>query len=106
MSNKWRRFEVLLPLSFNDGTPVPGEWLAEAMLEVVEHFGAGSYETQHIEGHWRHAGVSYRDTLVRIVVDTPDKASHRKWMKAFKERWKKKLDQLELWMVSYAIEID
>jgi hypothetical protein len=49
MSN-WRRFEVLLPLQFNDGRDVPAEWLAEAVLEVVDHFGAASYETQKLEG--------------------------------------------------------
>jgi hypothetical protein len=40
MSSKWRRFEVLLPLQFNDGREIPAEWLAEAVLEVVDHFGA------------------------------------------------------------------
>ncbi|HSZ58426.1 MAG TPA: hypothetical protein VK797_22360 [Tepidisphaeraceae bacterium] len=51
MSSRWRRFEVLLALQFNDGTDVPAEWLVDAVLEVVEHFGAGRYETQQIEGH-------------------------------------------------------
>jgi hypothetical protein len=106
MSNKWRRFEVLLPLQFNDGREIPADWLAEAVLEVADHFGAASYETQKVEGHWRHGGVVYRDNLVRIVVDVPDAAKHRKWMKTFKARWKGKLDQLELWMVSYQIEIE
>ena len=50
MSSNWRRFEVLLPLRFNDGREVPPEWLAEAVLEVVERFGAASYETQKVEG--------------------------------------------------------
>jgi len=68
MSSKWRRFEVLLPLRFNDGREVPAEWLADAVLEIVDHFGAASYETQKVEGHWRHSGVIYRDNLVRLVV--------------------------------------
>lgn len=106
MSSKWRRFEVLLPLQFNDGREVPTDWLADAVLEVADHFGAASYETQKVEGHWRHGGVVYRDNLVRIVVDVPDAAKHRKWMKVFKARWKTKLEQLELWMVSYRIEIE
>ena len=42
MSSNWRRFEVLLPLRFNDGREVPPEWLAEEVLEVVERFGAAS----------------------------------------------------------------
>jgi hypothetical protein len=46
MSSKWRRFEVLLPLQFNDGRPVPAEWLAETVLEVVDQFGAATAEAQ------------------------------------------------------------
>ena len=97
---------MLLPLQFNDGRDVPAEWLADAVLEVVDQFGAASYETQHVEGHWRHADVLYRDNLVRLVVDVPDTAKTRRWMKAFKQRWKKKLDQVELWMVSYLITVE
>lgn len=106
MSNNWRRFEVLLPLQFNDGRDVQVEWLAEAVLEIVDYFGAASYETQKVEGHWRHAGVLYRDNLVKLVVDAPDTAENRQWMKDFKARWKARLEQLELWLVSYAIDIE
>jgi hypothetical protein len=106
MSSRWRRFEVLLPLRFNDGRDVPGEWIAEAVLEIVDHFGAASYETQRVEGHWRHSGVLYRDDLVRVVVDVPDGGRNRQWMRQFKERWKVRLEQVELWMVSYRIEVE
>src|SRR4051812_13560595 len=106
MASRWRRFEMLLPLRFNDGRDVPAEWLADAVMEVVEQFGAASYETQRIEGHWRQRGVHYRDTLVPLVIDVPDRAKNRHWMQAFKQRWKKKLDQLELWMVSYAVRVE
>ena len=106
MSSNWRRFEVLLPLRFNDGRDVPPDWLAEAVLEVVDRFGAASYETQKVEGHWRHGGVTYRDDLVRLVVDVPDSTENRSWIKEFKERWKTRLEQLELWVVSYPIELD
>jgi hypothetical protein len=96
----------MLPLQFNDGVTVPQEWIGEAVVEIADYFGAASFETQRIEGHWRHAGVLYRDNLVRIVVDVPDSAKNRKWMKEFKKRWKERLKQLELWMVSYRIEIE
>ena len=38
MSSKWRRFEVLLPLQFNDGSDVPADLLAEAVLQIVDYF--------------------------------------------------------------------
>ena len=106
MSSKWRRFEVLLPLQFNDGSDVPAELLAEAVLEIVDHFGAASYETQKVEGHWRHGGVLIRDNLVKIVVDAPDESENRTWMKEYKRRWRDRLQQLELWMISYAVDVE
>ncbi|MGI8906080.1 MAG: hypothetical protein ACR2IE_06275 [Candidatus Sumerlaeaceae bacterium] len=99
MTSSWRRFEVLLPLQRNDGREIPGEWIAEAVFEVVDRFGAASYETQKVEGHWRHGGVLYRDNLVRIVVDVPNVPENRDWMRAFKARWKTRLEQLELWVL-------
>jgi len=106
MSSKWRRYEVLFPLEFNDGRSVPSDWLAEAVFEVVDHFGAVSYETQKVEGHWRHGGVLYRDNLVRLGADVPNVRENREWMKEFKERWRTKLEQIDLWMISYLIEIE
>ncbi len=106
MNNRLRRFEILLPLQFNDGREVPPEWLADAVLEIVEHFDAASYETQKVEGHWRHHGILYRDNLVKIVIDAADEEANREWMREYKARWKQKLEQLELWLVSYTIDID
>jgi hypothetical protein len=39
-------------------------------------------------------------------VDVPDTVKNRHWMKKFKVRWKGRLDQLEIWMVSNRIEIE
>ena len=106
MSSKLRRFEILLPLQFNDGRDIPSEWLADAVLEIVEQFEAASYETQKVEGHWRHEGILYRDTLVKVVIDVPDSRSNRQWMLDFKSRWKDRLEQIDLWLVSYQIDVD
>ncbi|SRR6266852_501353 len=103
---KWRRFEVMFPLRFNDGRIVPKAWLTNAAREIRSQFGAVSYETQKIEGHWQHAGVTYQEEQVRMFVDVPDVPKNRVWMRKFKAKWKKKLKQLEIWMVSYRIEIE
>jgi hypothetical protein len=49
---------------------------------------------------------SIRDTLVKVAVDVPDTPKHRHWMKRFKVRWKSRPEQLDLWMVSYRIEVE
>lgn len=45
MSVSFRRFEILLPRQFNDGTNVPDELIAETLFELRNQFGAVSSET-------------------------------------------------------------
>ncbi len=106
MNNKLRRFEILLPLQFNDGRAVPFELLGEAIAEIVAQFGAASYEPQNVEGYWRHEGIFYRDTLSKVVIDISDTADNREWMRNFKLRCMNKLEQLDLWLVSYEIDVE
>ena len=90
-----RRYEILLPLRFNDGQPVPEEFLGE-VLEGLEHaFQAVSWETQIIRGLWQKAGRSYRDELIRIFVDLPDVPENREFFLRFRERMKVKFGQLD-----------
>jgi hypothetical protein len=48
----------------------------------------------------------FRDDLALLVVDVPDTAKNRKWMKAFKARWEQRREQLEIRMASYRIDIE
>jgi hypothetical protein len=106
MKSKSRRYEVLLPVRFNDGKDVPEELLGRAVKEIVEQFNAVTFHKEAAEGLWQLDEIIYRDDLALLVVDVPDIQKNRKWMKAYKARWKKRLDQLELWMVSYSIDIE
>ena len=106
MKSKSRRYEVLLPVRFNDGKDVPEELLGEAVNEIVAQFNAVAFYKEAVEGHWRYDETLFRDDLALLVVDVPETAKNRKWMKAFKARWKQRLEQLEIWMVSYRIDIE
>jgi len=50
--------------------------------------------------------VLIRDSLVKLVVDAPDVVSNRRWIREYKERWRSRLEQVELWMISYAVEVE
>jgi hypothetical protein len=67
---------------------------------------AANYETQKVEGQRRHGDVLIRDKLVKLVVDAPDVVSNRRWMKQYKDRWRAQLKQVELWMVSYGVDVE
>lgn len=105
MSRMVRRFEVLLPLRFNDGTPVPDAAVADTLVELEERFGAVSCETQTIRGRWRADGQSYRDDLIRVFVDVPDEPASREYFVEAKERFKARFQQLDIWMTTYLIEV-
>jgi hypothetical protein len=105
MSRAFRRFEILLPLRFNDGTAVPDELMADTLLELRHRFGAVSTETQTIRGIWEHQEQVYRDDLVRVFVDAPDVLESREWFGQFKERVKSRFQQLDIWLTTYPIEV-
>ena len=105
MSRMVRRFEVLLPLRFNDGTAVPDDAIADTLLELEQRFSAVSCETQTIRGQWRHAGQSYRDDLIRVFVDVADEPESRLYFMECKERLKSRFQQLDIWMTTYLIEV-
>lgn len=106
MSELLRRFEILLPTEFNDGREVPHELLESAVKEIVDRFGAASEEPESVEGRWKHSGRVQQDSLSKVVVDVDDTDENRAWMRQFKSRWRDKLHQLEIWLVSYQIEIE
>ncbi len=105
MSSTLRRFEILLPLRFNDGQPVPDELIGQTLLELRQQFTAVSAETQVIRGHWQHQGEVFRDELVRVFVDVPDTGDNRAFFVRFKEQLKARFQQLDIWMTAYPVEV-
>ena len=105
MNASFRRFEVLLPRSFNDGQAVPDELIADTLVELQEQFGAVSCETQNIRGMWHHNDQVYRDDLIRVIVDTPDVPESREYFLMFKERVKTRFQQIDIWVTTYPIDV-
>ena len=100
-----RRYEILLPLRFNDGRPVPPELVGETMTELRRRFHAVSWETQTIHGLWEDEGTEYEDDLVRLFVDVPDRPEHRAFFAELKGRLKSRFQQLDIWMTTYPIDV-
>jgi hypothetical protein len=104
MSNLRRRYELLLPLRYNDGQAVPEELIVESLLELEQQFGAVSSETQTIRGFWQHEGQAYRDELMRIFVDVPDDPLNRQFFVDFKERAKIRFRQINIRLTTLLVE--
>ena len=48
------RFEILLPLYYNDGRPIEQEKFLETNQELVAQFGAASTDTVVVSGRWMY----------------------------------------------------
>ncbi len=105
MPTMHRRFEILLPLRFNDGGAVPESLITDTLLELEDRFGAVSSESQVIHGRWRHEGQSHRDQLIRVFVDVPDLPENHAFFRELKDRLKSRFQQLDVWMTTYPLEV-
>lgn len=106
MPKRYRRFEILLPLQFNDGTAVPAAVNLQTFEELRKRFSALSVETQKILGVWSNEGEVFRDELTKIFVDVPDTAENRRFFRDFKRVLLKRYQQLDIWLIDYSIRVN
>lgn len=99
------RFEILLPLFYNDGRPVEREKFLETDDELVRRFGASSTDTVTIRGQWLYRSTLYEDRLVRVRVDVDDRPENWETMRQVKEVLKARFDQVDIWITAHRIEI-
>lgn len=100
-----RRYEILLPLQFNDGRPVPDSLLWETVEELEKQFGALSWETQIIRGVWKSEGLVFRENNTRLYLDVDDSSESRAFFVALKQKLKARFRQLDIWITSHVVEV-
>jgi hypothetical protein len=99
-----RRYEILLPLLFNDGSPIPDEAFYEAREELLARFDGLSWVPHAVKGIWKHEGAKYEDETVRIIVDVEDLPENRQFFVDWKPVLLERFAQIEMYIVSYPIE--
>jgi len=100
-----RRYEILLPLRHNDGSPVSDEKLNQTREQLVNQFDGISVQPQSILGIWVHEGARYEDTSVRLTVDVDDTPENRQFFLQFKATLLERFDQVDIYIASYPVEI-
>jgi hypothetical protein len=101
----FERYEILLPLKYNDGTPVEPEKFQETRRELVRRFGALTMDAPPTSGLWISGGREYMDELMRFVVDAEATPDTDEFFRNFKERLKERFRQIEIWMTASPIRL-
>ena len=99
-----KRFEILLPLNYNDGSQIEAEKFDQTADELCDRFGGMTEDTVQITGTWKYGGTRYRDRLLRMRLDTTDPKAGE-FFKHAKETWKERFQQIDIWITSHEIEI-
>ena len=94
-----KEYDIFVPLSYNDGSPVEPEKFQDLQEVLLEHFGGLTFFPQPNRGFWRMAGVTYRDEIViyRVIGAAGEKS--RRFLEDLKERLKADFDQEEILIV-------
>jgi hypothetical protein len=100
-----RRYEILLPLAYNDGRPMSGEALEQTREELIARFGGLSLLPEPVRGYWVHEGTRYEDQSVRVVIDVDDTPENRQFFLDFKPTLLQRFEQIEIHLISYVIEV-
>jgi hypothetical protein len=100
-----RRYEILLPLTFNDGRPIPGDAFEQTREELVAQFSGVTLLPGSNRGIWVHEGVRYEDESIRLIVDVDDIPEIRAFFTAYKPTLLKRFEQLEIYIVSFLIDV-
>jgi hypothetical protein len=103
-----RRYEILLPARYNDGRDVMRvcmECFPKTLMEVSDQFGAFSYNPYSILGVWTADGKRYNDELFRLTLDVENTPENNQFVAHLKDELLQRFEQLEIYVVSYPIEV-
>lgn len=101
----YRRYEIILPTRYNDGTSVEPAKYLQTRRELAARFGALTFLPQPVHGEWFHERKTYEETNVRILLDVEDTTENAQFFAEFKKTLKERFRQIDIWIVSFEIRI-
>ncbi len=99
------RYEILLPLFYNDGRPIEPEKFLATDDDFVQAFGSTSTDQVTVHGQWKYQSTLYSDQLIRVRVDVNDTEENRAAMRGLKEILKSRFEQLDIWITAHHIDV-
>ncbi|MBI4691051.1 MAG: hypothetical protein HY754_12430 [Nitrospirae bacterium] len=102
---KLKRYEILLPLLYNDGLVIEKEKFLLTHKELVDEFGATTTDSARIVGRWIYQNHLYEDKLIRITIDVPESEKSDSFFRQSKETLKERFKQIDIWITSYEIDV-
>jgi len=101
-----KKYDVYLPLKYNDGTEIETRKLRQIEDQLTEVFGAITVSplSAPFRGTWRYGGVEFVDDIVKIEIIVKEDLSANHFFKRYKRQMKRALRQLDILITVQYIE--
>src|SRR5262245_55601104 len=99
-----KEYDIYLPLSDNEGTPIEARKFQELQQQLLTEFGGVTYFPQPNEGLWRLGDVVYQDEIVIYRVLAKKRRKARRFLELMKEQLKQSFKQLDILIVERDVE--
>ena len=104
------RFDIYLPLRYNDGAMIPEEHYRQVEFELVERFGGVTMIEQRnpLKGVWKFQNRRYVDEI--IIVTTLDfryseGSQSEQFFTDYKEQLKRCFEQLDILIIAQTVTV-
>ncbi len=95
-----RRYEIYLPVEYNDGTPIEDAAYDRIEQDCLHRFGGVTQirRSNPLRGLWREGEMIYQDNIVLFtMIDFSDQIEeNQSFMEEYKEFLKERLQQREI----------
>ena len=93
-----KKYEIYLPLKYNNGEPIEPEKIKQIREELIAVFGALTVSalSAPFQGTWKYGGVEFIDDIIKIEVIATNGVKTDRFFRQFKQRLKKLLQQIDI----------
>lgn len=93
-----KKYEIYLPLKYNDGREIEAEKIKHIREELIAVFGALTVSSQSApyQGRWKYGGVEFIDDIIKVEIITGTDRKTEQFFKRFKDHLKQLLNQVDI----------
>jgi len=110
MTQLARKYEIYLPLRYNDGKMIPEEYYRKVEFELVERFGGVTMLEQEnpLRGVWKFQNQRFIDEIIIVTILDfcySEEDQGEEFFIEYKEQLKKNFEQLDILIIAQEVTI-
>lgn len=98
-----KEFDLFVPLTFNDGEPIPASLFQSLQRRLLSRFGGLTFFPQPNRGFWKMGDVTYRDEIVVYRVISANAVASRQYLAKLKKWMLREFRQEEILIIQRSI---